>query len=696
MAKQFLTGLNLNKNELLNARIQNLSTAPSSPVSGQIYYDTDTNQLNVWNGTEWLALAAGGNVNDAIQAAIDLLDTGDIEEGSNLYFTNQRALDATSAAYDAAGAAATAQANAEDYADGLAANYDPAGSASTAETNANGYTDTAIGLLDTDDIEEGATNLYFTAQRAADAVADEISTAVGDAIDALDTDAIEEGTTNLYYTESRAKTDAAELLTGATLQNITITGDGSGLTITAENGVADSTTDDLDEGTTNKYFTDQRALDATSAAYDAAGAASTVAGDLTTHISDTSTHGVTGDIVGTTDTQDLSNKTVIDTLYFTDGVTITNEGEIAVKATTHQFEVKANSGNLDLKTVAAGADVNITSQDGDIILNADGASYITSATAGNEIATKGYVDGLATDYDPAGSAATALTDANDYTDGEITTALSTAQGYADAAETAANSYADGLVQGLDVKESVVTASTTNVDITINNSGGIGGSALAHGDRILLKNQTVPAQNGIYIYSSQSQTISASTDPADLEIGKGSYVLVTGGTNAATGWIVTSTNVWTQFSAANEYTAGNGIDITGNAISVALDDDSLSVSGSGLKANLYATGGLETDGGIYINTGTGLTVNGSNELTFASGYGVQKYSTGNTALTATSGSVTWTVTHNIGTRDVTVQVFDASSYDQVEVDVVRTSSNVVTLSWVSGNVSADAYRVVVVG
>jgi hypothetical protein len=47
-------------------------------------------------------------------------------------------------------------------------------------------------------------------------------------------------------------------LTGATLTNITISGTGAGLTITAENGVADSTTSDLAEGT-NKYFTDARA-----------------------------------------------------------------------------------------------------------------------------------------------------------------------------------------------------------------------------------------------------------------------------------------------------------------------------------------------------------------------------------------------------------------------------------------------------
>jgi hypothetical protein len=87
-----------------------------------------------------------------------------------------------------------------------------------------------------------------------------MSNAISSAIDALDTDAIEEGSTNLYYTNTRAKTSAAELLTGATLTNITITGSGSGLTISAENGVADSDTDDLSEGTSNLYFTNARAV----------------------------------------------------------------------------------------------------------------------------------------------------------------------------------------------------------------------------------------------------------------------------------------------------------------------------------------------------------------------------------------------------------------------------------------------------
>jgi len=134
-------------------------------------------------------------------------------------------------------AASTAQSNAEDYADGLAGNYDPAGSASTALTNANSYTDTAISGVNT-------------------------------TINNLTTDDIAEGA-NEYFTDAKAKDSAAALLTTATLTNITITGTGNGgLVITAENGVADSTTADLAEdpnatgSSGTMYFTDARAVSA--------------------------------------------------------------------------------------------------------------------------------------------------------------------------------------------------------------------------------------------------------------------------------------------------------------------------------------------------------------------------------------------------------------------------------------------------
>lgn len=132
----------------------------------------------------------------------------------------------------------------------------------------NGYS-TSLGdsvTLDTDDVLEG-TAKYFTNQRALDATAsayDAAGTAQG-IVDALDTDDIEEGSTNLYFTNARANSATVNFLTSTNvnLTNISITPNAfDGVDIVAENGVADSTTDDLDEGETNLYFTDSRAVDA--------------------------------------------------------------------------------------------------------------------------------------------------------------------------------------------------------------------------------------------------------------------------------------------------------------------------------------------------------------------------------------------------------------------------------------------------
>lgn len=60
MSKTVLTDLNLNKNELQNATIQNLASAPASPVKGQVYYDTSNNTYRGWNGTAWVDLSNQG------------------------------------------------------------------------------------------------------------------------------------------------------------------------------------------------------------------------------------------------------------------------------------------------------------------------------------------------------------------------------------------------------------------------------------------------------------------------------------------------------------------------------------------------------------------------------------------------------------------------------------------------------------
>ena len=67
-----------------------------------------------------------------------------------------------------------------------------------------------------------------------------------------------------------------------------------------------------------------------------------------------------------------------------------------------------------------------------------------------------------------------------------------------------------------------------------------------------------------------------------------------------------------------------------------------------------------------------------------------------AINVGNGAATsFAITHNLGTRDVVVNVYDNATYDTVEVDVVRTDTNTVTVSFAVAPAS-NAYRAVIIG
>lgn len=214
-------------------------------------------------------------------------------------------------------------------------------------------------------------------------------------------------------------------------------------------------------------------------------------------------------------------------------------------------------------------------------------------------------------------------------------------------DAATKAYVDGAASGLDIHPSVRAATTANVDLSAPGAK-IDNVSLVQGNRVLVKNQTAPngEQNGIYIWDSAITAMTRATD-ADVtaEVTAGLFVFVEeGDTQADTGWVLTTDNpivlnttdlTFTQFSGAGTYTAGTGITITGSVIAT-----------KGVAAN--------------VGNNSDLAI---------------------------------TVTHNLGSRDVNVQLYDAATYDTIYADTVRTTINSVTLTFTTAP-GTNAYRVVI--
>ena len=182
-------------------------------------------------------------------------------------------------------------------------------------------------------------------------------------------------------------------------------------------------------------------------------------------------------------------------------------------------------------------------------------------------------------------------------------------------DAATRGFVEATSQGLDVKDSCKAATTGNITIStaLNNGDTLDGVTLATNDRVLVKDQATASQNGIYIVGSspaRASDLAAGSDAA------GMFTFVEQGTvNADNGFVctsnkgsaVTGTNnlTFAQFSGAGQITAGDGLDKSGNTLSVDLKaNGGLIIESTEIAVNLSASNITGTLG--IIDGGTGAT------------------------------------------------------------------------------------------
>lgn len=163
-------------------------------------------------------------------------------------------------------------------------------------------------------------------------------------------------------------------------------------------------------------------------------------------------------------------------------------------------------------------------------------------------------------------------------------------------------YVDAIKQALDVKESVTVATTANLSATYNNSGGtltnsgsnaalqLDGITVTAANRVLVKNQSTAAENGIYVVTTVGDGSTAwvltRAEDANLsaEMTGGVFTFVEQGTiGAENGYVFTHNGAPTlgttaltvsQFSGAGQIVAGDALSKSGNRID--LNDDNITL------------------------------------------------------------------------------------------------------------------------
>jgi len=528
MARKFLTPIDLNRLELQNAALQNLATAPSTPATGQIYYDTALARPRIYSGSAWVELdpvwlkgqANTWTANQTVNA--NILGNGTIA----LTGTGASSVGGSFAATVFAPAGLTGSATATRYAGGTASGAPATGTFSTGDfvvtTGGDLWICTAGGSPGT----WSRVGSYLL------------------------------GSANTW-TSTNAFNGA---ITGNNTINLTGTGSSSvGGTFTGTALVASGLT-----GATSA----SRYVGATTSGAPATG--TFVVGDFAVAQNGAMWVCTTAGSPGTW-VQIGATGSFYSSVKANNGTAVTQRSVLNfINGTFTTATAADNASQTDVKF-----DVSVAAPTSSMTFG--GANSAGSATT---LARSDHSHSLPA-HDAAAHSLIKLSDlaaptATVSMGSQIVSNVAAPSSSTDAANKA---YVDAAAVGIDWKPSVRVATTATGTLATAYANGqtVDGITLATGDRILIKDQATGSENGIYTVNASGAPTRATDADASGEVTSGMAVFVEVGTeNADSGWVLTTDGTitvgttaltFTQFTGLGSVTAGSGLTKTGNTINV---------------------------------------------------------------------------------------------------------------------------------
>jgi len=233
-------------------------------------------------------------------------------------------------------------------------------------------------------------------------------------------------------------------------------------------------------------------------------------------------------------------------------------------------------------------------------------------------------------------------------------------------------YVDTVAQGLDAKASCVAATTA--DITLSGAQTIDGVSVVAGNRVLVKNQSLSQNNGLYLCAAGAWTRTTDANTWDALTSAFTFI-EQGTTNADCGFVCTANAggtlgttalPWSQFSGAGTFTAGTGLTLTGSVFSltspvaVANGGTGLTSLGSGIATFLGTPSSANLAAAVSDETGSGALVFATSPTLVTPALGTPSALVGTNITGTAAGLTAGNVTTNANLTGAITSVGNATS------------------------------------